>query len=267
MVRMKRKWSEKEEDFLRNSWAEVCSKEVARHLNRSAKAVRNKASRMGLHALKRCYGYPKPVKKYAPSSSLAYLIGVILGDGYVFIQRQPRKNRISPAYCVRLRVKDFEFASQFRETVGKVVGRYPKVNVIYQHASSVNPGARMFTSTICDKDLFYTVKQPLERLKFYIEAFPTDFVRGFFDSDGSAWINNRNEPVVSFCNTDKNLLKYVRELLVRLGIFPTPKTYKSVGNLGKSRKPCYFFHIHRKDSVRRFMRLIGSSIPRKRLVL
>jgi hypothetical protein len=87
---MKRIWAEEEEN-LRDSWVEVCSKEIASHLNRSPKAVRNKASGMGLHALKRCYTRPKSVKEYTPSPSLAYLIGAIKGDGCVFryIRKKP----------------------------------------------------------------------------------------------------------------------------------------------------------------------------------
>jgi intein-encoded DNA endonuclease-like protein len=279
---MKRIWAEKEENFLRDSWVEVCSKEIASHLNRSPKAVRNKASRMGMHALKRCYTHPKPVKEYTPSPSLAYLIGAIKGDGCVFryIRKKPT---IKVFYWIEFTTGDCEFASQVRQAVGEVIGRYPKVQTVFQHHTSASAGKKIFRLLFCDKSLYALLSQSIDNLRLYIEAYPADFLRGFFDAEGSAWIVHRRntkkmvfrngethfvnrysrEYVVKFCNTDKHLLEYVRELLIKLRIFPAPEMFGTIGNLGKKRKICYNLHIYRKDSIRRFMRLVGSSIPRK----
>ncbi|GAI33956.1 unnamed protein product, partial [marine sediment metagenome] len=38
------------------------------------------------------------------------------------------------------------------------------------------------------KSLFMILKKPITELEDYIEAYPTDFLRGFFDADGSASI-------------------------------------------------------------------------------
>jgi intein-encoded DNA endonuclease-like protein len=278
-------WSEKEESMLKDSWVDVSSKEIAHRLNRSPKAVRNKASRMKLKALKRYYGHPKPIRQYLPSSSLAYLMGAIKGDGCVSCYVR-RKSKVR-VYSIQLSTVDYMFAYQVRKSVGEVIGRYPKVQTVFQHHTSASAGKKIFRLGFCDKSLYALLSQPIDNLRSYIEAYPADFLRGFFDAEGSAWaVHRRNtkrmvfrnggvhfvnrnyrEYVVKFSNTNKCLLEYISQLLINMGVLPAPKIVETMGNLGSNRKICYNLHIYRKDSVRKFMILIGSSIPRKRLMI
>jgi len=283
---MNRRWTEEEKTLLADTYEENTSETVAGYLNRTPKAVRNMASIMGVRALKRSHSFPREAREYFPSSDLAYLIGAIMGDGYVhtYVQKKPR---VHVHRYIKLRVKDFEFAHRAKEAFSKVRGRTSKIYTVYNHHTTISAGTKMFIVQVEDKDLYNLLNQPLKELKPYIEAYPREFLRGFFDAEGSAWIIDRKnkrkrvihngrehfvnrrsvEPVVSFGNTDKGLLEYVRELLTRLGIFPAPKLGKSKGNFGKNPKICYNLHIYRKASVERFMRLVGSSIPRKNLVV
>jgi len=211
------------------------------------------------------------VKDYPYSSDLSYLIGAVLGDGYVYyyLQKKPKK---SPHFYVGLSAKDFEFISAVKLAIEHVVVKSIKINELRQHKSTLWPNNKIFRILISNKSLFYLLKKPLDELKPYIEAFPRDFLRGFFDAEGSAWIVDRKtnirdyvEPVVKYCNTDKELMDYVRYLLVSLDIHPAPKMFVTKGNLCEDPKPCYNLHIYRLDSVRRFMDIIGSSIGRKML--
>jgi len=266
----KRRWSDADVSFLTDNYGKVYSRFIAEKLGRSIGATQSKARSIGLNALD-LFGLDRIVKDYTYSSDLSYLIGAILGDGYVhyYLQKKPKK---SPHYYVKLSAKDFEFVSAVREAIGKVVGRYNKIQKLRQHKKSIWAGNRIFRVQVSDKSLFYLLKKSLDDLKPYIEAFPCDFLRGFFDAEGSAWIVDRKtrarnyvEPVVKYCNTDKELMDYVRELLVSLDIHPAPKMFVTKGNLCEDPKPCYNLHIYRFDSVRRFMDIIGSSISRKML--
>ena len=277
---MVRRWSESEVSFLKANYADKSSRQLAKDLNRTPKAIRNKAVSLNLHAIHRYYGHPKPVKTFPVSRELVYLIGAIKGDGYLYSNQKG-------LYSITLTVKDFEFVHRVKESIGHIIGRFPKIGVLQQHSTSIGAGNKMYRVTVSDKSLFYLLKKDLESLKQHIEIYPSDFLRGFFDAEGSAWIVKRQnrkkrivkngkisyvnryseESVVKYCNTDKNLMDYIRSLLVNLSIFPAPKMFIIKGNLCENPKPCYNLHVYRKDSIKRFMTLIGSSIPRKRLVL
>lgn len=250
---------------------DTSSRELARRLNRSPKAVRNKASEIGVRALKRSHSFPKEPKRYSPSTDLAYLIGAVKGDGYIFQHRQKRGNCTNTAYCIRLTAIDSEFVTQVREVMAKLVGRHSKIHSLRQHYTSLSSGSRIFCVQICDKGLYNVLNQPFSKLEAYIKVYPADFLRGFFDAEGSAWIRSSKQPVVKYSNTDKKLLGYVRKLLVDLGIFPAKlysEHYVYINGQRRQRpKTLYNLLIYRKASIRRFMRLVGSSIPRKRLVV
>jgi len=269
----KRRWTKEEEDFLRRYYATVPARNIGVLLGRSKKSVIHKARGLGLLAVSRPLSYPRKIKEYLPSPDLAYIIGAVKGDGWITLHRQKSgETHYSLAYIVGLVTKDYEFAEQFRKSICNVTGRMPKIMLLCQHRSSANPNGEIFRVVISDKSLFHLLSRPFEELKRYIEPYPTYFLRGFFDAEGSAWtVKRRNrsseEFVVKFCNTDKGLLEYVRELLIRLKIYPAPKMFGTMGNLGVNRKKCYNLVIYRKNSVKRFMEVVGSSISRKRLVI
>jgi intein-encoded DNA endonuclease-like protein len=162
------------------------------------------------------------------------------------------------------------FACQVRKAVGEVIGRYPNVQTAFQHHTSVSAGNKIFRLQFCDKSLYALLSQSIDNLRPYIEAYPADFLRGFFDAEGSAWVRHDGEAVVKYSNTKKNFINCVRELLINMKIFPAPKLVSEQhvyvnGERRKRPKTLYSLLIYRKDSIRRFMSLIGSSIPRKRL--
>lgn len=267
MVRAMRGWIEEELSLLKDLYPEVDSEMLSVKLNRSPTAICSMASRLGVRAVKRKYGFLDSIEEYPFSPELSYLIGAIKGDGYICSYRQKSHPRHSFHYYVSLTSVDFEFVSRVREVLGKIAGRLNKIQVLHQHQSSLKAGNKIYRVMMSDKSLFSLLSHPFEELKPFIEAFPADFLRGFFDAEGSAWVNCRREPVVKYCNNDLELIGYIRTLLEKLGISPALGTYSSVGNLSKTGDPCYFIHIYRKDSIRRFMSLVGSSIPRKRLML
>jgi len=259
----KRRWTIKEINILKHHYPTHSSKDISKYLDRTAKAIRNKALKLNIKILKRYYGYPIPIKSFDASSNLSYLIGAIKGDGYLYRSR-------NSTYIIALVVKDFEFVYAVRESIGYITKKFPKISKRIQKHTMFSAKSELFRTELSNKSLFMLLNKKLENLKPYIEIYPTDFLKGFFDAEGSAWIACNNEPTVKYSNTDENLILYVKKLLVSLGIVPSPKIIKECWVYIKGikilrPKPLYSIYIHRKKSVRKFMQIIGSSIPRKRL--
>lgn len=275
----KPRWTEKEINFLEVAYPKCSSHELAGFLNRSPKAIRVKASSLGLHVLERFYGSPKLVKQFSPSSQLAYLIGAVLGDGSVF--------HYGKNYWVTVSATDYGFIYTVQQCFLTIINKLPKISRVDQKRISLHCKKHIFRIQVANKSLFALLSKPLKELKPFIEAYRADFLRGFFDAEGSAWFVDRKiktktvvkngvthyvnrhsrEAVIKYCNTNKELLEYVRQLLLSLLVFPAPKMFVTKGNLCEDPKPCYNLHIYRKESVKRFMRLVGASIARKRLLL
>lgn len=258
MIQDMKRWTEEEISQLKVLYPEMESGQLSRILNRSPKAIRNKASRLELKAIKRSHSFPASIEEYPPSPELSYLIGALLGDGSIC-------HYVS--YRISLAATDIPFVRAVQVAFHKIVGRKPKIYKLKQHELTISPRKTIYRTGMSDKSLYHLLSKPFEALKPYIEKHSTEFLRGFFDAEGSAWIKKTGEPVIKYCNNNIELIDYVRRLLEKNEIYPSPGTYKSTGNLSKTGDPCYFIHICKKDSVERFMRLISSSIPRKRLMV
>jgi len=193
-----------------------------------------------------------------PSEELAYVIGAVLGDGYVC---QLRKY----CYFVFLRVKDLEFAEEFAKCIAMVLGRDPPKPIPKKDGT--------FAVQVCSKTLFELLKKPIkiDRIRQYIEhciRCICAFLRGFFDSEGSIYENGR----IRVYNSDKSLLEYVKDLLHRLSIKATgPRLQTKVGKplrnptTGKTystRKNVYYLYIGAESRLM-FYQLIGFTIKRK----
>lgn len=196
------------------------------------------------------------LEEIRPSEDLAWLIGVIVGDGSTW-----NKNY---NYVLILECKDLEFAMKFArclEAVAECKTCFMIRNGYYR---------------VCgySKTLYNLLKKPLdlEKLKYYIEYNEETiraFLRGFFDSEGS--VDKRG--YIYIFNTDLKLLLYIKELLTRLGI-QTTRPHLSVKKgttfYDKKRKKTYYYYKDvyklyiRVNSRRRFAELIGSTIQRKR---
>lgn len=182
-----------------------------------------------------------------PCRDLAYVLGVAFGDG----RKRPDG--------LHLWVKDRDFAEAFAkacENLGFKPRRYFKENegdyevCVY----SIELGRWL-------KSLSY---EKIEKLLVDEDA-KTAFVRGYFDSDGSASMGLA-EPCrnnIMFGDSNLSLLTLVAEVCADLGIKTSP-VYGPYPN--ENGTNMYALHV-RARSKRRFAELIGSNLARKREIL
>jgi len=202
--------------------------------------------------------YIPTLDRLRPSEELAYIVGVVVGDGYIYRLRKYH-------YIIVLQVKDLEFAEEFARCVGKILGREPP-----------KPRPRKdgkFTVKVQSKTLYKLLKKPIyiDGIRQYIEHCincTCAFLRGFFDSEGGVY----GDGEIRAYNTNKLLLEYVKVLLHRLGIKTTglkihtkagtPMKNPETGKIHFTRKHCYYLYI-RAESRLRFYEFIGFTIKRK----
>lgn len=149
------------------------------------------------------------------------MLGVIYGDGYVW-------KRFS-----RLKVKDKDFSEEFGKYVAKLIGRQKP------YLPHWDKKEKCYIILISNHILCGFFKQPLKVHKSIISTFPVDFLRGFFDSEGSTDYSLNKQKgftrYVAASNSNLGLLRYVRKLLAQLGIrssiYLNYKSGEYVGNI------------------------------------
>jgi intein-encoded DNA endonuclease-like protein len=205
-------------------------------------------------------GYIPSIKLLKPYEELAYVIGVNLGDGYAVRKKRSNKTKIGVI------VKDKEFAAEFGRCLAKVLGRGP-IKPSYRNDVGKYV-VEVRSQTLCE-----LLERPVElgKLKKYIEhcnKCTAAFLRGFADSEGS--VNMRG--YIYIYNTNRELLEYIKELLVRLGIettgpwpirrqgktFYDPRAMKSYAY----KKDYYYLYIQTKHN-QKFYKVVGFTIKRK----
>jgi len=206
-----------------------------------------------------------------PSRELAYVLGVMKGDGFRTSYRRQGKEEI------RLGVRDADFAAHFNEAVARVLER-ERPNKIRHEPRKDEDGAVYFRVRYSSIQLAEFLDRDLSSTRRLAEAHPADYLQGFFDSDGSSTPNlNRGRLYLRVLGSNTNLetLNYVKKLLLeRFSIASSISIDKETGysslvyhKMVTKRKTLYRLSVSRQDSVRAFAESIGFSIKRKQCVL
>jgi intein-encoded DNA endonuclease-like protein len=193
-----------------------------------------------------------------PSEDLAYVISVLLGDGFTC--------KDGYDYIVGLEAKDKEFVEEFGRRLGNVLGREPIRPRFREDVGKYVVEAR--------SKVLYELLNPIDlnRIKKYIEHCPkcvAAFIRGFFDSEGCVDKNG----YLTVYNTNYEVLVYIQKLLKKyfkieatgpwLSIEKgTPTRSPKNGKIYMTTSDCYYLYIRAKDLLK-FYRHIGFSIRRR----
>ncbi len=169
---------------------------------------------------------------------------------------------------------DKEFVQEFIRCVDKVLGK--------TDVKKIGREKRQYRVIYHNYYLHEFLKRGFEELKPYIEAYPTDFIRGFSDSEGGPkvsvvywkhlkWLSLD----IGITNTNKGILEYLQRQLkdkFHISGIIKPNHRKGsefvINNKTQTRtKDAYELVIGKIDDIRRYSRNIGFSIFDKQVKL
>ena len=198
---------------------------------------------------------------FQPTScpELSYVIGAVLGDGYV---TEDRGRGI-----VGFTNKDKFLLEHFLVCISRILNT--------RRAGRITSGTRygVLKATVGSRLLFLFLKKPLAEIAPFIEQEPAAFISGFFDAEGHATValsHGRLSVIVGASNTDLEVLEYIFLLLRRrFGItcHITASRRRSPmfvrGQRVEFPKTLYRLSISRFADVQTFMRTIGFTSKQK----
>ena len=167
------------------------------------------------------------------SPALAYILGVLVGDGTV------HKNRI------QLKVKSKVFVEAFSRALSEI-GLKPKVYLI-KDRGDIYYSCRAHSIEFVE----WFKSLSLDSIRAIATKYPLDFIRGFYESEGCIY----KDKYVGMTNTDGTILSLVKSLLENLGFHP--KLYLKDKKRGK---PCYDLRVYGKREIQMFIELIKPHI-------
>jgi hypothetical protein len=185
------------------------------------------------------------------SPEVAYLFGVIVGDGYL------GKNYI------HVTTSNFQFAQIIQQKFLKWSGLNSSIK--YYRTGSGGFLWYVFLNSIEAVTLFKSLK--LSSLKTRKQR--ANFVKGFADAEGSVviydnWRNTeqrfRKNYMVAIYNTNKKLMREIQNILDSLGI--KSFLYKRFPKNSYSKKPNYELIISHK-SIKKFSEIVNFNYPEK----
>jgi len=141
-----------------------------------------------------------------PSKELAYVLGVLVGDGCV-----TRGGK--GTYVVKLRTASRIFANKFKEHLEKI-GLSPSINV--ERRSKINPKWKDIYVVRAVSKIFYDFYKSLDlnKIRQLIRGFEIEFLQGFYESEGSLDFRKRYKHLrIRIVNTNYELLKLVRNII------------------------------------------------------
>ncbi|MBU0963280.1 MAG: hypothetical protein KKD48_05230 [Nanoarchaeota archaeon] len=150
----------------------------------------------------------------------AYILGVLCGDGYI------RMDKLGNGSLIGLDVTDEDFADKFRGYLNKVYGLLPsKKKRIENHTNFSNNPKPLYVINLSSKlaanDLLKYSKSfktkewevPKEILENPDLKIKAAFIRGIFDSEGTASLKVSGGVYLSVCSGNKNPLLKIKEIL------------------------------------------------------
>jgi intein-encoded DNA endonuclease-like protein len=185
------------------------------------------------------------------SPELAYVIGVITGDGNLNVHGYN--------YEMLLSVTDRDFAEEFSRCLAKILRKPNRYKVRWSEKRErwIVQGSSIF--------LHKFLSGGWQQLKNHIEHSSRcrfSFLRALFDGEGS--ITGRN---LTITNTDRSLLFYVRKLLAESGISTSTPLCHAQSRFD-SQRPAYGQNLQKAKRLLRnacFTHGFGAICPRDRL--
>lgn len=218
-------FSKKENEYIKTHWNNMTYSEITIELNKfndiekKEKQVRNRARTMGICKINKDYN--NRYFQYIDTPEKAYWLGFIYADGYVVENKENRNHEVG----IELNGVDTEHLQKFADTLGKgiiVKHRDSRDRVIdgnFVKGGIDNAFIRIFSAPMF-RDLTNHGVVPNKTYKDDLPIFNEyfiDFLRGFFDGDGSVY-NSHEHLGFNITNPNIKLLNIIQEQLLEIGI-------------------------------------------------
>lgn len=178
------------------------------------------------------------------SSDLAYVIGLLLGDGSVF--------KSGGSYCIELECTNRSLVEDFNRRICDILEKEKLYSIRKRKRSW---GTVVYRVRAYSKALYRLLQRDLAEPRAYALTHPKAFILSFFNAEGDVVFYSRNRARVKFTNTKLELLKLCKEVLERLGYHPNLRGPYKQGGFGS--KPLYHLCLDRRSEVESFVNLKG----------
>jgi intein/homing endonuclease len=255
------KWSEEEINFLLQNYQKYTNKELGQILNRSSKAIEIKLTRLGLTRPKIHQQNDNAFEKIN-SPDQAYWLGFITADGFI------NYNKINGNYELGIELKSsdqphLEKFKKFLNSNAVIITRTRKGHTIGNHKIKDNlmtSCIRIYSKKICE-DLIKLKIYPNKNKNgiFFLNSLPEnimrDYIRGFFDGDGSVCWRLRKKGAkrlrCNFTSINKQFLTELRVVLYQNGIYSQISSWS-----GDYNNICYQLSIEGHQNCLNFLTYI-----------
>jgi len=181
---------------------------------------------------------------------LYYIVGAILGDGHVY----------KHFYQIAVTSKDYDFIEALKQSF-----------VDLDFPISIYKDRGCWKIQVNQKRLSLFFKNlTLEKLKTMLDTKEKvcNFIRGFFDAEGTAYLMKGKYPIIKIRNTNRELLQFISKLLWLLRIKVSGIYLDRRGGHGSfGKKDVFGLTICNTSHAQKFCRRINSDIKRKSKVM
>jgi len=142
------------------------------------------------------------------SKELSYIIGTILGDGWV--------TKHNYNYVIGLSVTNKVFADEFSKAL-RVIGLNPNTTIERLNKKNINWKDRYVVRANSKVFFEWYKKLGMKDIEKISKKYKPEFIRGFYDSDGSLQHRTINSWRVALYNSNRELIHFVKRTLESLG--------------------------------------------------
>lgn len=249
----KKRWSNKEIAFLEENYRGLANKEIAKKINRSRISICHKAIRLGLKKDRTIPLKRLPLSAKKPTKILAWLVGYLLGDGYLTtnytIGMKTKDNDLKEFY-----MKKFKEWSKFKQeefVINREEGKYDD-----KKKGKIYTCRKIWIVRACSKEAWQFLKQfadePFYSLKFFPREYWKFILKGLWDAEGHI-SPAKGRLDIGFSNSNENISTLYKKICVSLGYYPREYVYNGEIKI----------ILHRMKDVTDFVNIIGITIGRK----
>ena len=178
---------------------------------------------------------------------LAYLIGVALGDACT----RPTNYKNMTFYEFRLKVRSEDFRDEVYKAL-KAIGLHP-YKWTYKHPQH---GTWYCTAVSCKKFVLFMndIKENPKKALPWIYGFESEFIRGFYESEGNLDDYRPADYDLRIVNTRKDYIELICEALRRIGVREV-RVYVE-RDKRPNRRPRYVLKIAIQEEVDKFIKIV-----------